>query len=87
MNISKACDVALFTFSPNSGSCNGGSSAWRRLQYEQKLELNRRALIVTIPLGYRVVKEIWILYCTWKMLMVSIPNHVSSLYARKSDDK
>ena len=45
MNISKACDVALFTFSPNSASCNGGSSARRRLQYEQKLELpiNRKS--------------------------------------------
>ena len=42
---SKACDVALFTFSLNSASCNGGSSARRRLRYEQKLELpiNRKS--------------------------------------------
>ena len=39
MTESKACDVALFTFSPNSMSCNGGLSAWRRLRYEQKLKL------------------------------------------------
>ena len=45
MNISKACDVALLTFSLNMGSCNGGSSARRRQQYEQKLELliNRKS--------------------------------------------
>ena len=39
MTDSEACDVALFTFSPKSASCNGCTSAQRRLQYERKLEL------------------------------------------------